>query len=214
MCVISVSLKGKKFSEKVLKKMWNSNPHGAGVAWIEGSKVRVVKGLMRFDDLVEVYRSIPDVMHAIHFRWRSTGDVLPQLTHPFRVDSIDMQELRYTAEAVLFHNGTVPYWRNLYVLVLSVLRKKDREKILSLEAVSDTYVVSLLVNRFGSKILKHLDVASRWLIFAAEPIFYGIWSEDKKNGFKFSNVYWKYGYKGFLHRWEGRDCCNGDCSQK
>jgi hypothetical protein len=215
MCVISVSLKGTKFSERDLKKMWESNPHGAGVAWIEKrGRVRVVKGLMRLDDLMEVYESIPEVMHAIHFRLRSAGEILPQLTHPFKVDSVDLQRLKYTAKAVLFHNGTVSDWRSLFLSVLSSFRKKDREKILALESVSDTYVISLLVNRFGFQIIKHLDVGGKWLIFKSEPVFYGFWDEDKKNGFVYSNMSWKYSlnnnvkysYSSFSSGWKGNSC--------
>jgi len=210
MCVISVSIKGRKFSEEDLKKMWDANPHGAGFAWVSGSKVHVVKGLMKFEDLLELYERIPEgIMHAIHFRLKSAGEVLPGLTHPFRVDSIDTQELRYVASRVLFHNGTVSDWRSLYFAVLPSLRKKEREKVLSMESVSDTYVVSLAVYKFGHKILKHLDVSGRWLIFSPEPVFYGIWNEDKKRGFKFSNVSWRYegtvycGYRSYLNGWKG-----------
>ncbi len=131
MCVIAVSLKGHKFSEKDLRKMWDSNPHGAGVAWIEKrGQVKVMKGLMTFDQLIEVYETVPEAMHVLHFRLRSAGEILPQLTHPFRVDAVDTQKLRYTAKAVLFHNGTVSDWRTLYIAVLSSFTKKERDKIL------------------------------------------------------------------------------------
>jgi len=213
MCIISISIKGGKFSEEELKKMWNANSHGAGIAWLEGSRVRVRKGLMKFDEFIEFYQErVPvGVMHAVHFRLRSAGEVVPQLTHPFRIDIVDMQELEYVAKAVLFHNGTVSDWRSLFVSVLAAFRKKEREKILSLRSISDTYVASLLVNRYGYKVLKYLDVGGRWLIFSPEPVFYGSWNEDKKRGFKFSNVSWRYdgtvccGYRSFLNGWKGGD---------
>ncbi len=195
MCVISVSLRGKKFSEADLRKMWDANPHGAGIAYLlDDGRVKVKKGFMTFSELVEFYEDKIDegVVHAIHFRLRSAGDILPQLTHPFRVDSVDMQKLEYTARAVLFHNGTVSDWRSLYLAILSSFTKKERDKILSLHSVSDTYVASLMVCKFGHEILKHLDVGGKWLIFKLEPVFYGFWDEDKKNGFMFSNLSWKY----------------------
>jgi len=218
MCVISVSIKGRKFSEEDLKKMWNANPHGAGLAWIDGSQVNVIKGLMTFDSLLEAYENVPEgAIHALHFRLRSAGEILPQLTHPFRIDAIDKQELRYTARQVLFHNGTVSDWRSLYFAVLSSLRKKDREKVLSMKSVSDTYVVALAVYKFGDKILKHLDIGGKWLIFGPEPIFYGSWDKDEKNGFRFSNLSWKwsydfglgrssYSYKSYSTGWKGSSC--------
>ena len=202
MCVIAVSLKGHKFSEKDLRKMWDSNSHGAGVAWIEKrGQVKVMKGLMSFDQFMEVYETVPETMHAVHFRLRSAGEILPQLTHPFRVDAVDGQKLTYTAKAVLFHNGTVSDWRSLYLAILSSFRKKEREKILSLQGVSDTYVMALMVYRYGHEILKHLDLGGKWLVFASQPVFYGFWDEDRKNGFKFSNLSWKYSLNDVRYRY-------------
>jgi hypothetical protein len=152
-------------------------------------------------------------VHALHFRLRSAGDVSPQLTHPFRVDKIDTQQLKYSARAVLFHNGTVNDWRSIFLPVLSSFPKKSIDKILSLHSISDTYAVSLAVYKFGHKILKHLDIGGRWLIFKPEPVFYGLWDDDKRNGFKFSNMAWKYsydlnvwGYKSYSNGWKGSSC--------
>ncbi len=213
MCVISVSLKGKKFSEADLKKMWDANPHGAGIAFIEEDQVKVIKGLMQFDDFMEAYEAIPTgKTHALHFRLRSAGEILPQLTHPFRVDTIDTQKLKYTAHAVLFHNGTVTDWRSLFLFVLSTFKKKEREKILGLESISDSYVISLLIYRFGDQIIKHLDLGGKWLIFKPEPVFFGLWDEDRKNGFKFSNLTWRYNlkysysYNSLSSGWKGHSC--------
>jgi hypothetical protein len=214
MCVIAVSLKGNKFQEEDLKKMWDANSHGAGVAWLDGSKVKVKKGFMRFDELVEFYEEgVPEgVMHAIHFRLRSAGEVVPQLTHPFRVDVVDVQELEYVADRVLFHNGTVGDWWGMFWGVLSSLHKKDLKKVFSVDYLSDTYVVSLLVYRYGHEVLKFLDSTSKWLVFGgSEPIFYGRWERDEKRGFAFSNLSWRYslglegyGYRNFWSGWRGR----------
>ncbi len=219
MCVISVSLKGKKFSEADLKKMWDSNPHGAGVAvLLPNGKVRVRKGFMHFDELMEFYDSeiCEGMIHALHFRFRSTGEILPQLTHPFRVDSVDEQKLKYQARAVLFHNGTVSDWKSLFLSVLATFKRKDREKILALKSISDTYVASLLVFRFGTQIIKHLDLGGKWLVFAPKPVFFGSWDEDRKNGFKFSNLSWKhslnvrysYIYGSIPSGWKGTCDCD------
>jgi hypothetical protein len=209
MCVISVSLKGAKFPVDELKKMWDSNLHGAGIAWLDGRKVRVKKGFMKFDELVEFYgEEIPKgVMHAIHFRLRSAGEVVPQLTHPFRIDDIDSQELEYEASGVLFHNGTVADWRSLFVSVLGLFRKKDIDKILSVEHLSDSYVMSLLVYRRGPRVLKFFADTSKWLVFGPEPVFYGRWERDDRKGFAFSNMSWRYMVNvygvGYSNAWKG-----------
>ncbi|MCI4463314.1 MAG: hypothetical protein JHC30_03985 [Caldisericum sp.] len=221
MCIIAVSLSGERFTEEELKKMWDSNPHGAGVAWLQGKRVKVIKGIMSYEGLVAVYEKIPEgAVHALHCRLRSAGEILPQLTHPFRVDKLDTLRLKYTAEAVLFHNGTVSDWRSMFIAVLSAFTQRQREQILSLKNLSDTYVASLLVNRFGIGILKHIEAfSSKWLIFKAEPVFIGSWDEDKKRGMKFSNMSWKYGivysnvgsrytytYRGLASSWRGNSC--------
>jgi len=193
------SLKGAKFSEEDLRKMWDANPHGAGVAWLDGSKVRVRKGFMRFNELEEFYREeVPKkVMHVIHFRLRSAGDVVPQLTHPFRVDAVDVQELEYVADKVLFHNGTVSEWHSMFWSVLSLLSEEDVKRVFSVERLSDTYVVSLWVYRYGHEVLKFCDDAGKWLVFGQEPIFYGRWEEDERRGFVFSNLSWRYSLGGY-----------------
>jgi len=202
MCVISISLRGKKFPEADLRRMWDANPHGAGIAFLRSDgRVEVKKGFMSFDQFMEVYETVPEAMHALHFRLRSAGEILPQLTHPFRVDGIDTQKLKYNAKAVLFHNGTVSDWRTLYIAILSSFTKKERDKILSLQCVSDTYVVSLLVNRFGHNILRHLD-GGKWLLFEKEPVFYGHWY-DGRDGFKYSNLTWKSVHSIYSNAWRG-----------
>jgi len=211
MCVIAVSLRGVKFSAEDLKKMWDANSHGAGVAWLNGSKVKVRKGFMKFDKFIEFYEEeVPEgVMHAIHFRLRSAGEVVSQLTHPFRIDAIDRQELEYEANGVLFHNGTVADWRSLFVSVLGLLRKKDISKILSVEHLSDSYVMSLLVYRRGHQVLKFFADTSKWLVFQPEPVFYGRWERDDKKGFAFSNMSWKYVVNVYGVRYS--DAWKGSC---
>jgi predicted glutamine amidotransferase len=211
MCVIAVSLKGVKFSVDDLKKMWDANSHGAGVAWCDGSRVKVRKGFMKFEEFIEFYEEgVPrGVMHAIHFRLRSAGEVVPELTHPFRVDVVDTQELEYVADRVLFHNGTVSDWRGIFWGVLSSFSEEDVKKVFSVKYLSDSYVVSLLVYRYGHEVLKFCDDTSKWLVFSSEPVFYGRWERDDKRGFVFSNLSWRYSLEGFSYRnfwsgWRGR----------
>jgi hypothetical protein len=209
MCVIAVSLKGNKFLVDDLKKMWDANSHGAGDAWCDGSVVRVREGFMKFEKFIEFYEEeVPrGVMHAIHFRLRSAGELVPQLTHPFRVDVVDVQELEYVADRVLFHNGTVADWWGMFWGVLSSLSEEDVKRVFSVEYLSDSYVVSLLVYRYGHEVLKFCDDTSKWLVFSSEPVFYGRWERDEKMGFAFSNLSWRYsleGYRNFLSGWRGR----------
>jgi hypothetical protein len=77
------------------------------------------------------------------------------------------------------------------------------------EYLSDSYVVSLLVYRYGHEVLKFCDDTSKWLVFSSEPKFYGKWERDDKSGFIFSNLSWRYSlegssYRNFWSGWRGR----------
>jgi predicted glutamine amidotransferase len=196
MCVIAVSLKGKKLEEEKLRKMWNSNSHGAGIAIIDKKKnlIIVKKGLMTFENFLNEYKKVPEgIVHAIHFRLASAGGRTPQMTHPFRVDRIQIPKMEYTAKAVLFHNGTVRNHEKLFLNILPALPKKTAMKILDLEDISDTFVVSLYVARLGHKVLKYFS-DDRWVVMTpTQFIFYGHWHEE--DDFKFSNMSWNYSFR-------------------
>lgn len=125
MCVIMASVTGQRIPEDWLKAGWDSNDHGAGFGWREevkkGSKgntekvVKWHKGLMKFEDALEVYRSIPEnVPHVAHFRISSVGPKCPELTHPFLMEGDDapLTLEGITRSAVLFHNGHYGSWKS------------------------------------------------------------------------------------------------------
>jgi hypothetical protein len=88
---------------------WQGNPHGAGVAWIDGGLVKWVKGI---DSPAEAYRVVRDVPlpSLLHLRLASAGGYSPLLTHPFPVTSRAGLALRGGARTVLAHNGHVHGW--------------------------------------------------------------------------------------------------------
>ena len=111
MCVITVC-KNRKLTEDELHKMWEGNPEGAGVAWVEGGKVHYKKGIMKLAELKAFYNSRSfSLPHIVHFRIASAGGVSPELTHPFTCSKDSALTLKHEgSEEALFHNGTYSKW--------------------------------------------------------------------------------------------------------
>lgn len=89
------------FSERRIQNMWDSNPHGAGIMYQANGKVYVVKGLMTVEDfnhaVKDIGRKRPMVMH---FRIKTHGNIIPELTHPFWIEQDKL---------AMVHNGIVSW---------------------------------------------------------------------------------------------------------
>lgn len=196
MCVILVSEKGNKISKKDFKDMWLRNSNGFGVAWLDqDGMIRVKKGIMSLKEAESFYyQEVPEgVSHVMHFRLTSAGTTCPELTHPFRVDLIDTQELEYKACAVLFHNGTVSSYKAFLPAILAKLEPTELEKLFNVKDISDTYLMSIMVRLFSHKILKFYT-SSRWAVFTIEEgspqiFLYGDFQKYKE--FYVSNMSWQ-----------------------
>ena len=112
MCVIVIQNKAVFPGWDNLKACWTSNPHGAGFMYQEDDKVRIVKGLMTFEDfknavsLVKNYSSRPMVYH---FRISSHGTVNARNTHPypFSPNEKAMVALDLIVPVGIAHNGVI-----------------------------------------------------------------------------------------------------------
>jgi hypothetical protein len=144
--------------------------------------------------VIVVSEKVPEgVSHIMHFRLTSAGSTCPELTHPFRVDLIDTQELEYKACAVLFHNGTVSGYKSFLPAILVKLEASEVEKLLDVKDISDTYLMSVMVRLFSHKILKFFT-SSRWAVFTIESgspqiFLYGDFQKYKE--FYVSNMSWQ-----------------------
>jgi hypothetical protein len=197
MCVILVSEKGNKISKKDFKDMWLRNSNGWGVAWLDlqDGMIRVKKGIMTLKEAEGFYyQEVPEgVSHVMHFRLTSAGATCPELTHPFRVDLIDTQELEYKACAVLFHNGTVSGYKAFLPAILAKLEDPEIDKLFNVKDISDTYLMSIMVRLFSHRILKFYT-SSRWAVFTIESgspqiFLYGDFQKYKE--FYVSNMSWQ-----------------------
>lgn len=98
----------KDLPREVFRRCFQANPHGAGLAWREGGKIKFEKGFMKLEPLLERIYHLPDTEMVVHFRLRSSGPEGPEMTHPFIIKKEEKTPLRgSTVSSVLFHNGTL-----------------------------------------------------------------------------------------------------------
>jgi predicted glutamine amidotransferase len=98
MCIIVAKPEKIKLPLTILENMWNNNPHGAGFMWAEDNNLFIKKGFMNFHHLAEHYYPLEKKKLVLHFRWRSTGAISAEMTHPFVINE----------NVAMVHNGTIP----------------------------------------------------------------------------------------------------------
>ena len=103
MCVIIHKPANKDIPLENLKKCWTANPYGAGVMFASNNFLRVIKGLMTFENFLLVYNenNLIEKEVVIHFRLASSGEISPGLTHPFWVSPDGEKE----HDLAFVHNG-------------------------------------------------------------------------------------------------------------
>jgi predicted glutamine amidotransferase len=195
MCVIAVSQNGKKLPEEWLQDMWFVNDDGAGISYVEDNRIHVRKGFMKLESFLSFYEKLPDVPHVIHFRLASVGAVSKQFTHPFRIDRPDDLKLKYQAELVLFHNGTIKNYQH-YAKLANVSAKH-----------SDTYCLARYLSNLSYndkiKVLRK-QINSKFVVFSPNSVVLLGRFFPKDNGFWFSNLLWEeYGFiQRYMKHWK------------
>ena len=100
MCIALVKLPDANVSEDNLRACWQSNPDGAGFAYIKDGKVTIEKGFMTLKPFMEALNvaleANKESTFLIHFRIRSMGDKSADNTHPFEFE-----------HGCMIHNGTM-----------------------------------------------------------------------------------------------------------
>lgn len=118
-CVINFSAANKPVPTKEqFQKMWDKNPHGAGIMVDLGDgRVYYKKGMMTFGDFMDTYDEVSrkyDLTKqacAFHFRIKTHGETNAETTHPFILSPRyqDLRQLEYIGKTpVMMHNGTIP----------------------------------------------------------------------------------------------------------
>lgn len=185
MCLAIYRPKGRKFPDEVFINGFDNNEDGAGFAFIDEvkNKLVVVKGLMTKEKFFEEFKKIGDAEAIIHFRRASPGMTInEEQTHPFYCDTADTFEclvrdadghgvnddkgkplVRASFEFAVLHNGKLP-WK-------STNKKSDThcyfEDILepafqdNPEFIGKLYAHRLIINHVGEDnkiVVMRLDV--------------------------------------------------------
>jgi len=191
MCVIIHAERKGMLSDDTLRQCWDTNPHGAGFAWIDKDNVYFYKGCMTFRFFIKKFQElIPDKAEVIvHFRYATHGKIVPYLTHPFPLTQSEralMTKLDGKAEEpLLFHNGVLAIENEFYMsdtakLALQLANRNDDEIKTILEAESSGYYEGQKFVGGGSKFV---------LVYpTGEVLRFGNFIE--KGGVWFSNLNW------------------------
>jgi len=111
MCIICVKPKNKAIpSVELLNECFKNNPHGAGIMYPQNGKIRVLKGLMDIESVLNALNQIPNAKNipiVIHFRFATHGDKSAENTHPFPLsgDYNDLIKLDTEVYRAMVHNG-------------------------------------------------------------------------------------------------------------
>ena len=116
MCIIVAKPSGVDFpSSDVIRDCFNANPDGAGFMYADGKKVRIRKGFMSVDALMDALTEelgnadLTDTPVVLHFRIATHGKVGTACCHPFPV-SDEPAALRagtYESSYGVAHNGVI-----------------------------------------------------------------------------------------------------------
>jgi predicted glutamine amidotransferase len=150
MCVIIVA-KRRLPSKEELRRAWQRNSDGAGVAWVERGKVKWVKGLMTFNEVLDILPKVR-VPCVWHFRNATHGGVSQALTHPFLVSpkapfSNPLKGVLKKGESLLFHNGVEGQAIQQLIQLLAVKNLRLDEQ------VSDTRAIAIMISLVGEVVL-------------------------------------------------------------
>lgn len=206
MCLLVVC-DTRKMSAQEIENAWDSNDHGAGIAYVRGKSVRVRKGIMRLEDLQALYDAVEVLPHVVHFRVATSGGVSPKMTHPFVCEVPPRLDTEYeTQKPVLFQNGVMSCWDTAFASLLGMLAKKGKRAAQG--PWNDTRVAALSVGACGTPDVLQVLGGGKYVVLSPKrPYVQMIGDFTHDEGAYFSNS--SYKYKTYKYNW-GWGCANDD----
>lgn len=107
MCIIVHKAKGVKLDEIVYRNCYNRNDHGVGIAFVDDGQLKVIKGMMGFDEMYAIVKANEERELLIHYRVMSKGAISEENCHPFVIPPGMHDQYSFA----LMHNGTLN-WRS------------------------------------------------------------------------------------------------------
>lgn len=150
MCVI-ICCEDEFPSLQILEDAELTNPHGAGVAWVEGNMVKWKKGLSS-QQVFDLTRTI-SLPAVIHFRISTVGGTPDELCHPFPITEGVETSISGQAKQVLFHNGMWSEWND--VTMKTVIN--SRHKFPDGKHWSDSRAMAWLAEVYGNGFLNLIE---------------------------------------------------------
>lgn len=192
MCVVVVvEDQNHPITDEQLAQCHKSNGHGIGIAYVRNAQVCYAKGIK---DDVEARKFLDEnhvtAPYIVHFRIRSSGDVIPELTHPFPIRQDGWNPLATCdVDHVLFHNGT---WHTYENAVINIALAKGID--IPSGPWSDTRGMAWILAMIGPNALKLMlgNNSSRLVTLNGQGVLnylHGSW--DAHDGKKFSNMTWR-----------------------
>lgn len=169
-----------------LQEMEKDNPHGAGVAWFDGTSIQFRRGLKAAQIWEMQTSGEMSYPYLLHFRWATHGAQVPELTHPFPTGPRALfGELTGAADSVLIHNGV---W-NQCTKYEDFIEAPGKV----IDSTSDTGILAYLVGEYEwSSLLKDVPWATALaFVFDGTMVIskYGdTWTTFEGN--EYSNLYW------------------------
>jgi predicted glutamine amidotransferase len=103
MCIAIFVPIGRKLSEEAARESFNSNPHGAGFAFVENGEIKVKKGYFDFDSFMKDFNRVNGNHNLlVHFRWATHGAQNEANCHPWNINGTH----------AMIHNGIIEGYGN------------------------------------------------------------------------------------------------------
>jgi hypothetical protein len=209
MCVAIVVPNGVEIPPDLsLIACYTVNPHGAGIAWVDTGKKRVLyqKGLdmneffLALHEFKKLYPKKEDRPTLfLHFRIKSIGETCKELTHPFPISRKAPVDLKGEASKILMHNGT---WHSWESALLHCLHGKLPDG-----PWSDTRTMAYMVAYHGDRVLDIINERVATLDRTGKCVLHGkgwvkkdeviysndLWVTKATNLLKGDSIYWDQG---------------------
>lgn len=107
MCLIATSDAKRKIPLELLSNAYDNNKDGVGIVFYNKitERLQIIKSAGNFEDFKKIWEICPDDVNiAVHFRFKTHGDLSVDNIHPYEILSKDKG---HSVDMVMMHNGTI-----------------------------------------------------------------------------------------------------------